>query len=313
MKNKINISVVIPCYRSEKTITKVVDEVVETLKNRKGKFEIILVNDCSPDDVWNEIIKLSIKYPSVVTGISLSRNFGQHAALMAGYRESKGEIVVSMDDDGQTNPKEIWKLVDRLDDGYDAVFAKYPVNKESLFRRFGSWLNDKMSIWLLGKPDAIKGTSYNAIRRFVIDEMIIYNNPYPYIGGLVFRITKKCGEVEIEHKEREYGKSGYSLGKLISLILNGFTAFSVKPLRIATFVGFTSTIFGFVLGIIIVIRRLTNSIVEIGYASIMASILFIGGILMLILGLIGEYIGRIYICINNSPQYVIKERINKRH
>ena len=306
------ITVVIPCYGSTNTILEVVTRTIDTLNERKNRYEIILVNDCSPDDVWNKIVVLHNKYPKIITGINFTKNFGQHAATMAGYKEAKGDVIVTFDDDGQTDPKDLWKLVDKLDEGYDAVIARYPALKENLFRRFGSFVNKKMAEWLVNKPKNIRGTSYTAIRNYVIQDMIKYDKPYPYLGGLVYRTTQNVTEVEVEHHKRINGKSGYSLKKLIRLITNGFTAFSIKPLRIASGLGFVTTFIGFIYGIVIIIRKLTWRITELGYSSILASLLFVGGIIMIMLGLIGEYIGRIYISINNSPQYVIKEKILKK-
>lgn len=309
---KHNITIVIPCYGSTNTIVEVVTNTINTLNERKNRYEIILINDCSPDDVWNKIVVLHNKYPKIITGINFTKNFGQHAATMAGYKEAKGDVIVTFDDDGQTDPRDLWKLVDKLDEGYDAVIAKYPTIKENLFRRFGSFVNKKMAEWLVDKPKNIRGTSYTAIRNYVIEDMIKYDKPYPYLGGLVYRATQNVAEVEVEHHDRRNGKSGYSLKKLIRLIANGFTAFSIKPLRIASGLGFITTIIGFIYGIVIIVQKLTGHITELGYSSILASLLFVSGIIMVMLGLIGEYIGRIYISINNSPQYVIKEKIIKK-
>lgn len=306
------ISVVIPCYRSEHTLGEVVDGLIDLFEEQNEyEYEIILVDDGSPDDVWNVICKLTAKNDKV-KGILFSKNFGQHAALMAGYRESTGDYIVSMDDDGQTKIEGIWSLIEKLNQGYDVVYAKYPELKENIFRKFGSWINRKMAEVLIGKPKNIKGTSFNVIRRFVIEEMIRYNNSYPYIGGLVFRSTSSIGEVEIEHKERINGKSGYTIGKLLKLWINGFTAFSEKPLRIATIIGVLCSGVGFLYAIFIVVRKLCNPNIQLGYSSLLSVILFIGGILMLLLGIIGEYVGRIYISINTAPQYVIKEKSSKK-
>lgn len=304
------ISVVIPCYRSQFSIESVVDGTYRTLSQRDELFEIILINDGSPDEVWSVITKLTEKYPDIVKGINFTKNYGQHAALLAGYKYSKGDIVISMDDDGQTNPEFIWKLIDKLNEGFDVVYAKYPVTKESLFRRLGSWANNKMSEDLIGKPKNVKGTSFNAIRRYVIEDMIKYDKSYPYIGGLVYRATSNIGDVEIEHSERKQGKSGYTLNKLVNLTLNGFTAFSVKPLRIASYLGIFSAFIGFIYAVVIIIRKIVNPSIQLGYSSLMSAILFIGGLIMFLLGMIGEYVGRIYISINNQPQYVIKEIVD---
>ena len=304
------ISVVIPCYGSQNSLKGVVESAIETLSQREGDFEVVLVNDGSPDNVWSVIQKLVEDHPGVVKGINFTRNFGQHAALLAGYKYSRGEIIVSMDDDGQTNPVYMWKLIDRLNEGdFDVVYARYPKTKESLYRLLGSWLNNKMSEALLNKPKDVKGTSFYAIRRYVVDDMIRYDKSYPYIGGLVYRTTSNIGDIEIEHEERKEGSSGYTLSKLINLTLNGFTAFSVKPLRIASILGIFCAFLGFLYAIYTIYNKLTNPYIQMGYSSLMAVILFIGGLIMFLLGLIGEYIGRIYIGINNSPQYVIKEKI----
>ena len=306
----MKLSFVIPCYRSERTIRAVVNELVETVKTRPGTdYEIILVNDCSPDGVWNVICDIC-RENSNVHGISLARNFGQHAALMAGYRQCSGEYVISLDDDGQSSGDQLFRLVDALETGYDVVYADYPVKKESAFRLLGSHVNSWMNEVMLEKPKDIVPNSYYIAKAFVIREIVKYENAFPYIDGLIFRVTKKIGKVEIIHREREYGSSGYTLKKLIGLWLNGFTTFSVKPLRIATFLGVICACMGFIYGFIVVIQRLFDQTPIAGWSSMMAMLLFIGGMLMMMLGMMGEYIGRIYICLNNSPQYVIREMIN---
>lgn len=306
----MKISVVIPCYGSENTINGVVLDCINTLKKRKHKYEIILVNDYSKDNVWNKIVDLHKKNPNIIKGINLSKNFGQHAAIMAGFHECIGDVVVTLDDDGQTNPKEMWKLIDKLDDGYDITIAKYSDFKENTFRRFGSFLNKIMAENLVNQPKTIKDSSYRAFRKYIIDEMLVYDKPYPYLAGLMFRVTQNVALVEIEHHKRKEGKSGYSLKKLINLTLNGFTAFSIKPLRISTLLGLIIAIIGFIYAIFIIVKKIMNpSSFILGYSSLISVILLIGGILMILLGMIGEYIGRIYISINNSPQYVIKGKL----
>ena len=305
------ISVVIPCYRSENTIEKVTEKLISVLMQRDEQYEIILVNDGSPDNVWNKIKTLSEKYGDIVCGINFCRNFGQHSALLAGYRYAIGDVVVSMDDDGQTNSEYLWELVDKLREGYDVVYAEYPESKEKLFRRLGSWINAQMCITMIDKPKDVKGTSFNAIRKYIIDDMIRYDNPYQYIGGLVFRTTKNFGKVIVPHEERMEGTSGYSLKKLMALTFNGFTAFSVKPLRVASYVGSVCAIMGFVYGLIVVCRRLFNPMIQMGYSSLMAGMMFVGGMLMLMLGIIGEYVGKTYMETKQRPRYIISERTFK--
>ena len=242
--------------------------------------------------------------------IDLARNFGQHSALMTGLRYSEGDIVVCLDDDGQTPADEYEKLVKGVREGFDVVYAKYDNKQHSLFRNFGSKLNDIMACLMLNKPKDLYLSSYFACNRLVVDEIVKYQNPFPYLAGLVLRTTTRIKNVPVNHRKRETGESGYTLSKLIGLWMNGFTAFSVKPLRIATTIGFLIAILGFLYGIILIIRKITNNIEILGYSSIMASMLFIGGLVMIMLGLIGEYLGRIYICLNNQPQAIVRNTIN---
>lgn len=304
------ISCIIPCYNSALTIKSVICEIEKTISLKPSyDFEIILINDCSKDCTYKTIQDVC-KGNNKIKGINLSRNFGQHSAIMAGFRFVTGDIVVCLDDDGQTPANEMFNLIEKLDEGYDAVFAKYKNKKHSLFRNFGSKVNDIMAEKLINKPKNIKLMSYFACKRFVIDEIKNYYNPYPYIGGLVLRTTNNIINVEVNHRNRIEGESGYNIRKLIGLWINGFTAFSVKPLRIATAIGILFSILGFIYIIYVIFKKVLNPEVPIGWSSLISFQLLIGGITLFMLGLIGEYIGRIYISINNSPQYVIKETIN---
>ncbi len=311
------ISFIIPCYRSEKTLPSVIQEIEKKMWEllQAGKdycYEIILINDCSPDETYRTIKKICETH-SHVKGIDFSKNFGQHAALMAGLRMAKGDYIVCMDDDGQTPANEVDKLLDKLDMGYDAVYAQYENKQHSGFRNWGSRINENMLRIMLNKPKDLYVSSYFAVRRFVVEDMIRYQNAYPYVIGLVLRTTKKVTNVVVQHRIRSEGKSGYTLKKLLGLWFNGFTAFSVKPLRIATILGVVFAIMGFIYGIYTIIKKVFNPAVPVGFSSLMAVLVLFGGIIMIMLGMIGEYIGRIYISMNNSPQYVIREiiRINE--
>ncbi|MBQ4259398.1 MAG: glycosyltransferase family 2 protein [Lachnospiraceae bacterium] len=304
------ISFVIPCYRSEKTLPAVVKEIQDKLNTMpEFTYDIFLVNDCSPDNTLEVIRGLCEQYDNI-KGISFSKNFGQHAALMAGLRHSDGDYVVCLDDDGQTPADEVDKLIAKLEEGFDAVYAKYDHKQHSSFRNLGSKVNELMLRVMLDKPADLYVSSYFAVKRFVVDDMICYANSYPYVIGLVLRTTKNIANVMVNHREREEGSSGYTLRKLMSLWFNGFTAFSVKPLRIATMVGGFSAVLGFAYGLYTIIKRFVNPNVPMGFSAMMSAIVFFGGMMMLLLGLIGEYIGRIYISLNNSPQYVIREKMN---
>lgn len=304
------VSFVIPCYRSEQTIGRVVEEIDTTMQKLSAySYEIVLVNDSSPDDTF-DVIRALCARRSDICGINLSGNFGQHAALMAGFHYTHGDVVVCLDDDGQTPADEVGKLLDKIEEGYDVVYARYAQKQHTGFRNFGSKINELMTRVMLGKPKELYLSSYFAARRFVVDEMLRYTNPYPYVIGLVLRTTKNIANVEVTHRKRESGVSGYTLGKLLGLWFNGFTAFSIKPLRIATALGCMAACAGFIYGIYTIIKKFVNPNVPIGFSAMMAAIVFLGGMIMLMLGLIGEYIGRVYISLNNSPQYVIRECIN---
>ena len=300
------ISIVIPCYNSQDTIGPVVDEIVSVIDG-KLHYEIILVNDGSTASLWDVIRSLVDKYPNRIKGIRFAKNFGQHSALMAGYRATKGDIVVQMDDDGQSNPMGIFTLLSKIDEGYDAVFARYPDAKKSHFRSLGSEFNRRMCISLINMPSDLHPMSFAAYRRFVIDEMIKYDKPYPYVGGLTFRTTSNLCDVEIEHRSRAQGESNYSLKKLIKLWMNGFTAFSVKPLEIAAVSGVFVALAGIIYAMFIIIRRITGFQYLEGWSTLVALTLLLDGFMLIMIGLVGEYIGRVYICLNNAPQYVIRD------
>ena len=310
MKQMKKVSFIIPCYRSEQTLPHVVTEIKEKMKTLvQYQYDILLVNDCSPDDTLGVIRRLCEENENV-RGIDFARNFGQHSALMAGLRFSDGDYAVCLDDDGQTPANEVDKLLEQLEMGYDAVYAKYEHKQHSVFRNLGSMVNERMTRVMLDKPPELYLSSYFAVKRFVVDDMIRYENSYPYVIGLVLRATRKIVNVTVNHREREQGTSGYTFKKLVGLWFNGFTAFSVKPLRIATGIGGFSAIAGFLYGFYTIIKRLVRPDVPVGFSSMMSAVVFFGGMIMVMLGLLGEYIGRIYISLNNSPQYVIREKIN---
>ena len=309
-RDKTLVSLVIACYRSEKTVRTVIDEIESVFAgNHQYDYELFLVNDCSPDNVW-PVLKDAADQNERVTAVSLAKNMGRLPALMAGFRMAKGDIVVILDDDGQCPMDKVFDLVAPITgpSNYDVATAAYPVKKQSWFKNFGSKVNEHMTNVILDKPKEIRFNNFTAMRRFVIDEILRYENPYPYLTGLLLRTTHKIICVPMEERERLYGKTTYTFKKLITLWMNGFTAFSVKPLRLATVVGFATAIVGFLWGLFIVIQKIVNpGEILAGYSSLMAVLLLIGGMIMLMLGLIGEYIGRIYISINRSPQYVVRE------
>ena len=305
------VSFVIPCYRSALTIGRVVEELGGAMqKLPRYEYEIVLVNDCSPDNTLDVISRLALE-DEHITAVDLAKNFGQNAALMCGMSHAKGDIIICLDDDGQTPADEAGKLIEKLEEGYDVVYASYEHKQHSGFRNFGTRLNNLMNEVMLGKPRELSITSYFAVRRFIVEEMLRYPHCYPYVEGLILRSTRKIATVPVNHRAREEGESGYNLAKLIALWMNGFTSFSVKPLRLASIFGAVTAAAGFIYAIFIVISKFLRTDILEGWSSSMALQLVLGGIILLVLGLIGEYLGRIYMCINASPQYVERSVIKK--
>ena len=311
---KTLVSFVIPCYRSEATLPGVIREIQDTMEKMKDYgYEIVLVNDCSPDGTFSVIRKLCQENDNIV-GIDLARNFGQHSALMAGFHYVKGDVIVCLDDDGQTPADEADRLLIGIEKGADVVYARYGKKHHSGFRNWGSHVNELMTRVMLGKPKDLYLSSYFAAKRFVVDEMLRYEFAYPYVIGLVLRTTKNIINVDVEHRDRQAGVSGYTIGKLLNLWFNGFTAFSVKPLRIATVTGAGCAFLGFAYGIYTIIKKIFINPPDLvtGFSALMSVLVFMGGMMMLMLGLLGEYMGRMYISMNNSPQFVIRECIGRK-
>ena len=307
---KTLVSCVIPCYKSSEIVGDVVAELMQAASEQTNyDMEVILVNDGSPDGgkTAEKISELAHANSSVVA-VSLSKNFGQHAALMAGFAKVRGDVVVCLDDDGQTPANETFKLVDKVIEGYDLVYASYQGKKKhNLFRNLGSKFNMWCDHHISGAPKDVEITSFFACKRFVIDNALNYKNPYPYIRGLVHESVQTCCNVPVTHRNRAVGESGYTLKKLLGLWANGCTAFSVAPLRVATCFGTFLAFVGFILMLVLIIQKIIDPNIAEGWTSLMSMLLFVSGLIMLMLGMLGEYVGRIYLSINNIPQYVIRD------
>ena len=311
-ENRQVISFVIPCYNSTNTICTVVEEIKAVMSGSMSgyDYEIILVNDGSPDGTTFKAIEDIAGREKHIKGVNLARNFGQPSAVMAALNQAVGDYVVCGDDEGQTPFNELPKLFEKIEEGYDLVEAKYATReKRSLFRKLGTFMNEGMATWLIAKPKGLELTTYWVVRRFVVDQMIQYPNAYPYLGGLMLRSTQNACNVDVTHRERLSGKSGYSIRKMISLWMNGFTSFSVKPLRLMSWIGILVAVIGFVFGMILIIRKIIDPKISAGYSSIMSVNLFMFGLLFFFMGLLGEYVGRIYLSLNKAPQFVIKDYI----
>lgn len=306
------LSFVIPCYRSEYTIKSVIDEIIDVVEKRIDyDYEIIAVNDCSPDNVYGILLNIAEKNKKVKV-VNLAKNMGKHSAMLAGYSVALGDYIVNLDDDMQCPVPMVWDLIDRVvNDECDCAVAEYYVKKESLLKRIGSDFNLLLSSFMIDKPFGMRFENFSVIKKFVMDEIIKYRHPYPYFEGLLFRVTQRVMSVKMKQRERaDFKSSGFNVRKSLTLVLNGLTAFSVRPLQVASFVGVLFSLLGVIYGLYVVIRKIIVPDILIGYSSILSIILFSSGLIMLMLGIVGEYLGRIYICLNQAPQYVIRNMIN---
>lgn len=303
------ISIVVPCYNSEHTIEELVTLTLKELENYpEYQAEFVLVNDCSKDNTMAAIRRLCEQYP-FVKGINLSKNFGQHNALMAAFHYTEGELIVGMDDDMQTHPSQLPKLLDKMKEGYDLVYGLYPYRKNSFLKNLSSKFNAVTSRILLGRPKSIVSSNYWVINRMVRDEVIKYTNFNPYVDAIFYRITHNIANVPIEHFKREYGSSNYTFRKLVKLWFAYFS-FSTVPLKISSYLGILFSITGFIGAVAVFIRQLISPSSQLGWASIMAAMFLFFGFVLLVLGILGEYVGKIILSINNTPQYIVRESLN---
>ncbi len=295
----IKISVIIPCYYSEKNITEVVEQTIEEFnKFNNYSCEFILVNDGSNDGTYSKICELAEKYP-FVTGVDFSKNFGQHNAIIAGMKLAKGDYILGMDDDFQTHPSQIHKLISKIEEGYDVVYGKFPQRHHSLIRNIQSKISEFSANYLIDNPKGLKACPMYIIRAFVKDEIIKSQSSYTNLRGLFLRTTSRIANAEIEHFDRKNGKSGYTFKKLMRL-WSSYLNYSTKPVKLIRGFG----IFTFVIGLVYLILSL---IFQISSVNIITSeIMVFAGIIIFILGLLGEYLVRLFMVSTNEPQYVIR-------
>lgn len=304
-------SFVIPCYNSSESIRHVVELTMEEMENmNRREFEFVLVNDYSSSPKTMPVLKkLAEEYPCV-TVLNLAKNAGQHNAIMAGLNYAKGDILIGMDDDMQTHPSQLPYLFEELEKGYDIVYGYYPEKKHSAFRNFGSWVNYISVRILIGKPKELKTSSYWVARKFVRDSVIEYQAPYAYIQGLFLRTTRNISCIPIQHFQREEGESNYTFKRLLKLWSN-IIGFSITPLRLTEYCGFGLSLLSIIAAVVVLIRKILNPAMALGWPSLMIVICFFSGIQLMFLGLIGEYIGRMFLGLNRQPQYVIREVIRQ--
>lgn len=301
----MKLSICIPVYNGSETIVPLVRALDATFKDMD--IEVVLVNDGSRDSSAAVCKNLVAQYPYVIF-VDLRRNFGEHNAVMCALNHCSGDYAVIIDDDLQNPPEEILKLLKEIQEGgYDVVYANYHTKKHHWFRNFGSKVNDKFATWLIGKPKDLYLCSFKMINRAMIDEIIRYKGPFPYVDGLLLRATSSISSVFVEHHARAVGTSNYTLGKLFNLWLSMFINFSIKPMRFIMGTGLIISVLAFFLAVFFVIEKILHPEMVPGWTTLIVLVLFFGGLQSVFLGLIGEYIGKNYLDINKTPQWVVKD------
>ncbi len=306
------ISVVIPVYNGAMTIGPLVDTLVADLP--PYKLQVVLVNDGSKDNSHQVCGQLFHKYPDVVTYLRLARNFGEHNAVMAGLRHATGDYAVIMDDDFQNPPGEVISLVQEAERGdFDVVYSYYEEKKHHWLRNVGSTFNGWVAHFMLNKPKDLYLSSFKCLNRFLMKEVVKYDAPFPYIDGLILSLTDNIGKVRVRHNERIHGKSGYTFRKLVRLWLSMFVNFSIMPLRLSLIMGFVASLLAVGMAVSVVVEKILNPGIQVGWASLAFLILLFAGVQLCILGLMGEYIGRTLLNSNRLPQFVVRSTFGPDH
>lgn len=302
------VSVVVPVYRSAEILPRLVERITAALGDGAtgGTFEIVLVCDASPDASWDVIQELARKNSSV-RGICLRRNAGQHNATMAGLHYASGSFIVIIDDDLQHPPEAIARMVAELERGFDVCYTRYIHRQHATWKRLGSWINDVCAGLLLDKPRGLYLSSFKALRREIAAEIVKYDGPYAYVDGLILDVTQSISAIDVEHQKRAVGRGNYTLRRSLSLWLKMATSFSVFPLRVMSLLGAVVGVLSVCLIVYVVIAKLLNPTISAGWASLVATILLVGGLQLIGMGLLGEYLGRAYLKLNRKPQFVVRD------
>lgn len=300
----ITVSFVIPVYNSSKSIERIVTILLHVYKQLQSHIEIILVNDGSSDN--SDTVCRTLAKNKAVVYICLSRNFGQHNALLTGIKYTRGKYVVCLDDDLETPPEESVKLLQYIQSHeYDVVYGQYK-RQSSWFRDIGSRINNMMANFVFHKPHDVSLHSYFIINRFIADQVSQYDGPFVYLPGLIFRVTQRVGGVDIKSNARPFGRSNYSFSKLTFLWINGIINYSLFPLRLSIAIGLLVAVLGFMLSTLVIIMKLTYPEIATGWASLIGTVLVFGGLTLLFIGFVGEYVGRIFYSLAKNPQSVVR-------
>jgi glycosyltransferase involved in cell wall biosynthesis len=302
----MQLSIVVPVYRSAECLPELARRIGEEAARAFQSYELILVNDDSPDSSWEVIQRLASEH-NFVTGVSLRKNAGQDNAIMAGLNLTTGKVVVIMDDDLQHDPSDIVALYKQIECGFDVAYARFEQKQQALWKNLGSWFNDRVAIWTLGKPKGIYMSPYKAIQREVVQEVTKYTGPYPYVDGLIFAVTSNITQVTVTHHTRFAGKSNYNLLRSIKVWLKLATGFSAFPLRMVALLGSAMSLFAFALAAFFALMTLVGSRGPEGWASAIVASLFIGGVQLIGIGAVGEYVGRIFVTQNARPQFTVRQ------
>ena len=306
LKNQKKISIVIPVYNSHECVAEISRQIADAMSKANLTYEQIMVNDCSKDSSWEEIQKEAEKNPNLL-GINLRKNGGQDSAILAGLNYASGKFVVIMDDDLQHSPYDILKLYEEAKKGFDVVYADFDSKKQKLWKNLGSWFNGKISEIALDKPKGIYLSPFKILSGDVVKEMCKFNNLFPYIDGLIFQVTRNITQIPIEHHKREMGKSNYNLVKSIKVFLRMLFGFSTFPLQLASFTGFFSALVGLGLSVWYIVDYFQGKADVTGWTTLVILILILGGLILVSLGIIGKYLGQIYLTTNNKPKFIVKE------
>jgi polyisoprenyl-phosphate glycosyltransferase len=305
------LSVVVPVYRSTGTLAELHARIAAACQAAAPSYEIVFVNDASPDDAWRMLTDLAQKDPEHVIAIELMRNFGQHNALMCGFRHARGELIITLDDDLQNPPEAIVTMIATLQNGeFDLVYGVPEQRQHAVGRNIGSWLVNVFYRSVFRTNATL--TSYRIIRRKLLEAILEYDLNFTFIDGLLAWNTQQIGEATVGHHPRSNGRSGYSLGKLLTLALNLFTNFSLLPLQVASGVGLVAAVLGLLTGTYYLVQALTSNIAVPGYASTIIAVMVLGGVQLLALGIVGEYVGRLHLNVNRKPQYTVRRVLSGR-
>ncbi|MFN3235140.1 MAG: glycosyltransferase [Gammaproteobacteria bacterium] len=307
MKPSKQISVVIPVYNEEKCLYKLHERLTEVLQKLDKSYEIVLVNDGSKDKSREIMNELNKKDPEHLKAIHFNGNFGQHMAVMAGFEHAEGEVVITLDADLQNPPEDIPKLLDAVDKGHDVVEGVRANRQDTVFRRFASRLNNRIRAWMTGISLTDQGSMMRAYKHNVVQLMVMSKERSTFIPALAYNYASNPGEVEVKHDHRAHGESRYNFYRLMRLNFDLMTGFSVVPLQFVTFIGVMVSGVSFLFFIYMILRRLIIGPEVQGVFTLFALMFFLMGLLVFSLGIVGEYIGRIYEEVRRRPRYVIEE------